>query len=52
MATRDEIWVIGNFMEKGVHVTPGLVIDGRVVSKGKVLKAEQILEMLKGHITA
>jgi len=40
------------FMEKGVHVTPGLVIDGRVVSKGKVLKPEQIVEMLKGDIAA
>jgi small redox-active disulfide protein 2 len=35
------------FMEKGVYVTPGLVIDGRVVSKGKVLKPEQIMEMLQ-----
>jgi hypothetical protein len=38
------------FMEKGVHVTPGLVIDGRVVSKGKVLKPEQIVEILNGDI--
>jgi len=40
------------FMEKGVYVTPGLVIDGRVVSKGKVLNPEQILEMLKKDIGA
>jgi small redox-active disulfide protein 2 len=40
------------FMEKGVYVTPGLVIDGRVVSKGKVLRPEQILEMLEKEITA
>ncbi len=39
------------FMEKGVHVTPGLVIDGRVVSKGKVLKPGQIVEILNGDIT-
>jgi small redox-active disulfide protein 2 len=40
------------FMEKGVHVTPGLVVDGRVVSKGKVLKPEQIVEILNGDIRA
>ncbi len=40
------------FMEKGVYVTPGLVIDGRVVFKGKLLDQEQILDMLKENITA
>jgi hypothetical protein len=39
-------------MGKGVHVTPGLVIDRRMVSKGKVLKPEQIVEMLNSNITA
>ena len=40
------------FMEKGVYVTPALVIDGRVISKGKVLNPEQILDLLKQNITA
>jgi len=40
------------FLEKGVHVTPGLVIDGQVVSKGKTLNPEQILEILSGRISA
>jgi small redox-active disulfide protein 2 len=40
------------FMEKGVYVTPALVIDGKVISKGKVLNPGQILDMLKGEIRA
>lgn len=35
------------FFEKEVYVTPGLIIDGTVVSKGKVLKVEQIETMLR-----
>jgi hypothetical protein len=31
----------------GVPVTPGLVIDGQVVSKGKVLTPDQIVEYLQ-----
>jgi small redox-active disulfide protein 2 len=30
------------FAQKGVFVTPGLVIDGEVISAGKVLPAEEI----------
>lgn len=40
------------FIEKGVYVTPALVVDGRVISKGKVLNPEQILAILKGEISA
>jgi len=31
----------------GVMTTPALVIDGKVVSYGKVLKTEEIIEILK-----
>lgn len=31
----------------GVMTTPALVIDGRVVSYGKVLKSEEVVELLK-----
>jgi len=34
-------------MDYGVAMTPGLVIDGKVVSVGKVLKPEQIESLLK-----
>ncbi len=38
---------IGYFLEMGVTVTPGLVIDGTVVSKGRVLKLDQIADRLR-----
>lgn len=34
------------FLKMGVFTAPGLVIDGRVVSTGRVLTAEQVLEIL------
>ena len=33
-------------MEYGVLMTPGLVIDGKVVSSGKVLSVEQVKALL------
>ena len=33
-------------MEYGVMMTPGLVIDGRVVSVGKVLSPDEIKKLL------
>jgi hypothetical protein len=38
---------IGYFQKMGVAITPALVIDGQVVSKGRVLTTEQIIEYLK-----
>jgi small redox-active disulfide protein 2 len=38
---------INYFAEKGVFMTPGLVIDGKVVSVGKVLTVEEIKEKIK-----
>lgn len=35
------------FAQKGVFVTPGLVIDGEVISAGKVLPAEEILKKIE-----
>ena len=31
----------------GVMTTPALVVDGKVVSYGKVLKKEEVIELLK-----
>ncbi len=51
----DELECISDFAEiarLGVMVTPSLIIDGRLVSSGKVLKTEQIIavidEMING----
>ena len=38
---------VNYFLKVGVFVTPGLVIDGRVVSTGKVLTVEEILAAIK-----
>jgi small redox-active disulfide protein 2 len=35
------------FAQKGIFVTPGLVIDGEVISAGKVLPAEEILKKIE-----
>jgi small redox-active disulfide protein 2 len=38
---------IGYFHKMGVAVTPGLIIDGQVVSKGRVLPPDQIVDILQ-----
>jgi len=37
---------IDYFMKKGVFATPGLIIDGQVVSTGRLLSPEQVLEKI------
>ncbi len=41
---------ITKIIELGVVLTPGLVIDGNVVSSGKTHKAKEIVEMIKGKL--
>jgi len=38
---------VNYFVQKGVFVTPGLVIDGRVVSTGKLLSVEEIVQCIR-----
>ncbi len=38
------------FTKMGVFMTPGLVIDGKVASVGKVLSVEQVKEKIKGNM--
>ena len=40
---------IDYFMKKGVFATPGLIIDDQVVSTGKLLTPEQVLEKIKAR---
>ncbi|MCL4431345.1 MAG: thioredoxin family protein [Epsilonproteobacteria bacterium] len=40
---------IMKIMEYGVMSTPALVIDGKVMSTGKVLSVNEIVEMVKAH---
>ena len=37
----------GEIASYGVMTTPALVIDGKVVSFGKVLKKEEVIKILK-----
>jgi len=38
---------VNYFTKKGVFMTPGLVIDGKVASAGKVLSVEEVKEKIK-----
>lgn len=40
---------IMKIMKYGVMSTPGLVIDGKVLSTGKILSVTEITEMIKAH---
>ncbi|MFO7813644.1 MAG: thioredoxin family protein [Pelovirga sp.] len=44
----EKITQLNDIMAFGVMTTPGLVIDGKVVSQGKLLTPEQIANHLKG----
>lgn len=44
----EKVTQLNDIMAFGVMTTPGLVIDGKVVSQGKLLSAEQIAGLLKG----
>jgi small redox-active disulfide protein 2 len=40
---------IMKIMEYNVMSTPGLVIDGKVVSTGKLLSVAEIVDLIKAH---
>jgi len=39
---------IKKFAAMGVFMTPGLVIDGKVVSQGKILSKDELKKLLTG----
>ncbi len=41
---------VNYFAKKGVFMTPGLVIDGKVVSVGRVLSVEEVKEKIQENI--
>jgi len=43
----DKVSDINDILAYGVMMTPGLVIDGEVVSKGKVLTVEEIKKLIE-----
>lgn len=46
-STIDHISDFAQIAAYGVMTTPALVVDGKVVSYGKVLKTEEVVEILK-----
>ncbi len=42
----EKVTQINDIMKFGCMTTPGLAIDGKVVSQGKVLKPDQIVKLL------
>lgn len=47
-ASVDKIVDLVQIMKYGIMTTPGLVIDEKVVSYGKVLKPKEIVKILEG----
>lgn len=45
--TIEHVTDFAKIAEYGVMSTPALVVDGKVVSYGKVLKAEEVIDILK-----
>ena len=43
---------VNYFTKKGVFMTPGLVIDGKVASVGKVLSVEELKEKIKETLSS
>ncbi len=43
----EKVTSINDIMKFGVMTTPGLAIDGQVVSQGKVLKPDQIMKLIR-----
>ena len=43
----DKITDINEFIKFGCLSTPGLVIDGKLVSQGKLLKPDQIIQLIR-----
>lgn len=47
----EQISDTNEILQLGVMATPGLVIDGKVVSSGKLLSVDQIAEFINKHKT-
>ncbi len=43
----EKVTKLNDIMKFGCMTTPGLAIDGKVVSQGKVLKPEQIAQLIR-----
>jgi len=46
-ATVEKVKDLGEIAAHGVMQSPGLVVDGKVISQGKILSVEEIKEILQ-----
>ncbi len=47
--TFEKVTEVDTILEMGVMITPALVIDGEVISKGKVPSVEELIVMIEGE---
>ncbi len=45
--TFEKVTDVDTILEMGVMITPALVIDGKVISKGKVPSVEELVELIE-----
>jgi hypothetical protein len=48
--TIDHVTDFSQIAAYGVMTTPALVVDGKVVSYGKVLKVDEVVKILSSHV--
>jgi len=46
-ATVDHVYDMSKIIERGIFMTPALVIDGKTVASGKILSVEEIVNFLR-----
>ncbi len=46
-ATVDHVYDMGKIIERGIFMTPALVIDGKTVASGKIPSVEEIASFLR-----
>ena len=46
-ATVEHVYDMGKIIERGIFMTPALVIDGKTVTSGKIPNVEEIVKFLR-----
>jgi len=47
--TFEKVTDVNTILEMGVMITPALVINGEIISKGKVPSVEELIELIEGR---
>ena len=46
-ATVEHVYEMGKIIERGIFMTPALVIDGKTMASGKIPSVEEIVKLLR-----